>query len=195
MARETHKALKRRFAEADSGGFPWRDVFKGRGLDIGAGDDPLPFKECTPWDTKDGDANKIINYFPPQSFDYIHSSHCLEHLFDARESLRNWVSLVKHGGYVCFTVPDVGAYENFTYPSKYNPDHKASFSMVYRGSCFPAHHHIPTLLATLDDCAEVLIARYVEVNYDWKQRDRDQTWKVEDACEIWNEVLLKRRTL
>lgn len=192
MAFETSKALKRRFAEHDAGGFPWRDVFKGKILDVGAGQDPVP--GSVDFDVQHGDANELSKYFPPESFSLVHGSHIAEHLHNPEKSLRDWLTLVPRGGYLCITIPDVGAYENFTYPSKYNPDHKASFSMIYRGSMFPVHYHIPTLCESMSDVAETLIARYVEVNFNWKlPRSTDQTWLVENGCEIWNEVLWRRK--
>lgn len=162
-------------------------------LDVGCGPDKLPFENCIGFDTPDGDANHLSRYFEPASFDLIHGSQIAEHLIDAKAALRDWMTLLKSGGYLVITVPDVGAYENFTYPSRYNPDHRASFSMIYRGSPFPIHHHIPTLLASFDDIAETLLARYVEMNYDWKQRDIDQTWEEAIGVEIWNEWVWRKK--
>lgn len=189
---ESSKAMRRRAREAASGFFPWRDVFKGKMLDAGCGPDKLPFADCIGFDTPDGDANHLSKYFPPESFDLVHGSHVLEHMINPQAALRDWLTLVKPGGYVVQTVPDVGAYENFTFPSRYNPDHRASFSMIYRGSAFPIHYHIPTLLESFNDIAETLLARYVEVNYDWKRREVDQTWIEEDGVEIWNEFVLRK---
>lgn len=190
---EASKAMKRRAREAASGFFPWRDVFKGKMLDAGCGPDKLPFADCIGFDAKDGDANQLSKYFPAESFDLIHGSQIAEHLHDPKASLRDWITLLKPGGYLVVTVPDVGAYENFAFPSRWNPDHKASFSMLYRGSAFPIHYHIPTLLESFNDIAETLLARYVEVNYDWKRRDVDQTWVETDGVEIWNEFVLRKR--
>ena len=50
QVKETTKAMGRRLTEADSGGFPWPDIFKGDMLDVGSGDDPLnnrtPLGQC-----------------------------------------------------------------------------------------------------------------------------------------------------
>lgn len=192
MANETAKATKRRLAESDAGVFPWRDIFKGRMIDVGAGDDPL--SNSIPFDTKDGDANHLSQYFEPESFDVLHASHCLEHMRDPHAALRDWLTLVKPGGYVVQTVPDIGAYERFTYPSKHNPDHKASFSMIYKGSPFPIHCHIPTFLESFSDIGAAILARYVEENYDWKKPPTiDQTWIEADGVEVWNEWVIRKR--
>lgn len=162
-------------------------------IDVGAGPDPLPFADCIGFDTPDGDANHLSKYFPPESFDLVHGSHVLEHMVNPGDALRDWMTLVKPGGYVVQTVPDIGAYERFTFPSKWNPDHKSGWSMIYRGSVFPIHIHIPTFLKEFSDVAETLLARYVEENFDWKlPTSVDQTWKEEDGVEIWCEFVLRK---
>lgn len=193
---ESTKALRRRWCEDARGEFPWRQIFTGRMLDVGCGPDKLPFPNVVGFDSENadvvGDANKLTEYFEPESFDVISASHVLEHVFNPAEAIRDWLTLIKPGGHLVALVPDVGAYERFTYPSTYNPDHKASFSMIYHGSSFPVHYHIPTLLATFDDVATVLLARYVERNYDWTASG-DQTFNESGQVEIWNEFCLKKK--
>lgn len=196
MSKETTKAMKRRMREDDEGLFPWRKIFKPDVpmLDVGCGDDNLPFSYCRGFDMQDGDANHLSRYFKPNEFRVLHGSHVLEHMVDPAAALRDWLTIVQPGGYVVQTVPDVGAYERFEYPSKYNPDHRSSWSMVYLGSCFPIHCHIPTFLEQFKDVAKVMIARYVEVNFDWKiGRNVDQTWPVDGRTEIWNEFVLQKK--
>lgn len=190
--KEASKSLKRRIHEHHSGGFQWLDVFKGDGIDIGAGDDPLPFEGCKPFDQGDGDANKLSEYFPPESQDYLHASHVLEHMNDPHDAIMDWMKVLKPRGCLVVTVPDVGAYERFVYPSVWNCDHKASFSMIYLGSSFPIHVHLPTFLEQLKDVVEVVLCRYVERNYDWKHTDIDQTFDPENGCELWNEFVLRK---
>jgi SAM-dependent methyltransferase len=58
---------------------------KGRGLDVGAGKWPLP--GAIPVDIKDGgDAMEL----PHGPFDFIFSSHCLEHLTNPVAALEHW---------------------------------------------------------------------------------------------------------
>lgn len=197
MSFETSKATKRRMAEGSFKNgrrtYQWANIFDGIGVDVGCGPDKLPFERCIGFDERDGDANRLSSYLPAEHFDYIHGSHVLEHMHDPDAALRDWLRIVKPGGYVIQTVPDIGAYERFTYPSKFNPDHKAGFSMIYRGSAFPIHCHLPTFLAGLEDVAETILCRYVEANYDWKlPLDIDQTWKVENGTEIWNEFVIRK---
>src|SRR5438552_18367568 len=99
MSHETSKATKRRLLEDKETKYPfWQRVFTGNGLDVGSGNDPLPFLHCKPFDKKDGDANALSKYFKPASFDYIHASQLLEHLHNPEESLKDWHGLVKPGG-------------------------------------------------------------------------------------------------
>lgn len=194
MSFETTKAMRRRFAEHDAGGFPWRDVFRGQMLDVGCGPDKLPFDSCVGFDVDDGDANRLSSYFPASSLHVLHGSHVLEHMDSPRNALRDWLTLVKPGGYVVQTVPDWCAYERMRWPSKFNPDHKSSWSMIYKGSIAPIHIHIPSFLAEFVDVAEILVCRYVEENYDWKlSAEIDQTLPVDKGVEIWNEFVLRKK--
>lgn len=169
-------------------------MFKGKGLDVGCGPDPLPFKNCQGFDMEDGDANNLSKYFPSDTFDYLHGSQVLEHMHDPARALRDWFTIVKPGGYVVQTVPDWVAYEGMQWPSRYNPDHKSSWSMIYRGSIAPIHVHIPTFLKSFEDIAEVRLARFVDDNYDYRIGvSQDQTWEPAKAVECWNEFVLQKR--
>jgi SAM-dependent methyltransferase len=106
------------------------DVFlTGDGIDIGCGDDLLvvPHGHVEPWDVAQGDA-QLLESCEEAQFDFVYSSHCLEHLVDVREALRNWVRVLRPGGALYFVVPDYALYEKLRWPSKFNPDHKHSFS-------------------------------------------------------------------
>jgi predicted SAM-dependent methyltransferase len=191
--KETAKAMRRRLREDENGVFPWKALFTGKMLDVGCGNDRLPFATCRGFDKTDGDANHLSRYFAGENFDLIHESHVLEHMQDPSAALRDWLTLVKPGGWMVQTVPDVGAYERFQYPSRKNQDHKSSWSMIYRNSVFPIHVHIPTFLASLADVAEVRLMRYVEENFDWRlEPNFDQTRDPKKGVEIWNEFVLRK---
>jgi len=97
-------------------------------VDIGCGNDVVvPW--ATPFDLADGDANLIADYLPVQSFDVVHSSHCLEHMRDPRAALAQWWSLLKPGGVMITVVPDEEMYEQGLWPSMFNGDHKWAFTL------------------------------------------------------------------
>ncbi|MBV5346213.1 MAG: methyltransferase domain-containing protein, partial [Rhodoferax sp.] len=70
--------------------------------------------------------------------DFVHSSHCLEHMRDVREALKNWIRIVKPGGFLILTVPDEDLYEQGQWPSRFNTDHKWSFTIHKERSTMPS---------------------------------------------------------
>jgi len=108
----------------------FKKYFVGRGLDVGAGEDVLkiPGVEVKGWDLPDGDAQKLSGVRDDE-YDFLYSSHCLEHLVDVEESLQNWFRVVRPAGWLYIVVPDYILYEKMTFPSLYNTDHKNTFSL------------------------------------------------------------------
>lgn len=67
--------------------------------------------------------------YPAESFDYIFSSHCLEHLPEPEKNIREWYRLTKIGGHIVIIVPHKYLYERReTLPSRWNEDHKQFFA-------------------------------------------------------------------
>lgn len=102
--------------------------FKGRGIDIGSGPS-LVVGNAEPFDLTDGDANLIIRHREEDSYDFVHSSHCLEHMENPKNSLPMWWQLLKRGGYLILVVPDEDLYEQGIWPSIFNSDHKWTFTL------------------------------------------------------------------
>jgi len=109
-----------------------KSLFKGNGIDIGCGLDPI-MPTARPFDVDDGDANEITKYIDEQ-YDYVFSSHCLEHMHDPKSTILEWWKLVKQGGHLIFTVPDEDLYEQGYFPSLFNDDHKSTFAIAKRSS-------------------------------------------------------------
>ncbi|NDF98987.1 MAG: methyltransferase domain-containing protein [Chitinophagia bacterium] len=83
MTREASKTNKLRGAEFN------KQFLSGRIVDIGAGNDlVVPYAEK--FDIADGDAQVITRYLPKNSYDAVHSSHCLEHMADPVMALEEW---------------------------------------------------------------------------------------------------------
>ena len=64
------------------------------------------------------------------SFDFVYSSHCLEDMEDVETALKNWVRILKPGGFLYVVVPDFGLYEKYCFPSRFNASHKSTFSIL-----------------------------------------------------------------
>lgn len=122
---ENSKAMDRREREG------FFNFTRGRGIDIGAGDYPLLIPECgaaqiEPWDTilGNGDAT-YMEGVKDETYDFVFSSHCLEHLSLAHIALRNWWRITKRGGFIIIAIPHRDLYEKKNQlPSKWNGDHK-----------------------------------------------------------------------
>jgi SAM-dependent methyltransferase len=118
---ETLKAKPRRIRE----GF-FEKYCNGSGLDIGFGGDLLT-GNCKGWDIEHGDA-QYLEKLGDLEFDFVHSSHTLEHMINPEISLRNWWRVLKRGGYLILYVPHRNLYEKkTTLPSRWNTDHKHFF--------------------------------------------------------------------
>jgi len=139
-------------------------LFSGSVIDIGCGPD-LVVPHATPFDLEHGDAQRILDYFPPQSFDCVHSSHCLEHMRDPAKAIAQWWGLVKVGGHMVTVVPDEDLYEQGFWPSLFNGDHKATFRIAKRESWSLVSHDIGELVAALPG-AEIVEARVQDDGYD-----------------------------
>lgn len=73
---------------------------KGDGLDIGCGDWPL--EGATGVDVKHGGDAMAL---PDGEYDYVFSSHCLEHLENPIAALKHWKSSLKAGGVLFLYLP------------------------------------------------------------------------------------------
>ncbi len=125
-----------------------RRFLSGTVIDIGAGKDPV-CSRAEVFDVADGDANFITRYRAPGTYDTVHSSHCLEHMFRPDEAIREWWSLVKPGGYLVVVVPHEDLYEQGIWPSMFNRDHKVSFRLGGDSSWSPVSFDIGKLVREL----------------------------------------------
>lgn len=156
---ECSKAITRRLHTA---GYATH-YFVGDGIDVGSGHDSLRryarlfplIRSVTEFDVPDGDAQDLAKHSDDQ-FGFLHSSHCLEHLRSPLDGLRNWIRVVKPGGYLVVTVPDEDLYEQGTWPSTFNPDHKNTFTIYKTSSWSPVSINVLALLAGVGDRAEVI---------------------------------------
>lgn len=73
---------------------------KGDGLDIGAGQWPL--HGATPHEIKNGGKAEDL---PDKQYDYLFSSHCLEHLVNPVQALEHWKTRLKPDGVLFLYLP------------------------------------------------------------------------------------------
>jgi len=138
---------------------------QGRILDIGAGSDPIvPHAEI--FDQHQGDANNILEYLHSSEYDTVHSSHCLEHMYDPIKSLSEWWSLVKPGGFMITVVPHEDLYEQFNWPSIFNEDHKSTFRLGGETSWSPVSIDLLAACQNLSGCV-VLEKTLWDTNFDY----------------------------
>ena len=140
-----------------------RASLRGRVLDIGAGADPVT-PDAIAFDLAQGDANRITT-FEAGSFDCVYSSHCLEHMHEPVATLANWWSLVKPGGVLFVIVPDEDLYEQGRFPSRFNDDHKHTFTLSKKRSWSPRSHNVLDLAQALPQ-AHLVSLRLNDIGYD-----------------------------
>ena len=151
-------------------------------IDIGAGKDLVcPHAEC--FDVQHGDANFISRFRPAESYNTVHSSHCLEHMHHPEAALQEWWSLVKPGGYMITVIPDEDLYEQGIWPSKFNGDHKATFRLNKLESWSPVSYDAREIIARLPNC-QIISAEVQDVGYNHRQqmkfgdKRREKTWAI-----------------
>ena len=171
--------------------------FVGYGLDVGGGHDSLAlFVELFPliknvviYDVAQGDAQTLANV-DDQSFDFLFSSHCLEHTRDAEEALANWIRTVRPGGHLIISVPDEDLYEQGTWPSTFNADHKITFTICKKASWSPVSVNVFDLISKFCDRVKPLSVTTIDHAYRFRLPRFDQTLTPLSECAI--EFVLKK---
>jgi len=168
-----------------------KKYLSGKIIDIGAGDDLV----CT-WaerfDQEDGDANHITNYRQVNSYDTVHSSHCLEHLNDPVEGLRNWLRVIRDGGYLVITVPDEDLYEQSVFPSSFNKDHKWTFTIFKTHSWSSRSLNLIDVVRSLGASAELVRIEQLNSSFRYSLPRFDQT--LSPIGESGIELVIRKRS-
>jgi len=103
---------------------------QGKGLDLGCADDKIRPDaigvDNRKWPGVDIYADvRNLTFAKDGEYDYVFSSHCLEHLKgDPMEVLEEWLRVIRPGGYLVLYLPDSAYY------AEPNPEHFHSFSHV-----------------------------------------------------------------
>lgn len=164
---------------------------EGRGIDIGCGDDPVT-ASCRGFDRSDGDAERIDEYVD-EEFDFVWSSHCLEHMTDPRDALRRWWTLVRPGGHLLLIVPDEDLYEQGFWPSVFNDDHKATFRLRGRSAWSPVSVDLEHELRSIGAEVRILEVQDDGIVADHLASGPDQVGRV--ARLIWGGVAMMLKVM
>jgi SAM-dependent methyltransferase len=193
--KECSKSIQRRLSDSNF----IRKYFVGSGLDIGGKPDPLSLyaelfpqiKAVKTWDWEDGDAQFLATVLDGD-LDFVHSSHCLEHLVNPREGLRNWFRVVREGGHMVITVPDEDLYEQGAFPSTFNRDHKWTFT-IFKNKSWSNHSlNVLDMVQELGSAAEVLKIEQLSSTYRFDLPRFDQT--LTPIAESGIEIIIRKRT-
>jgi len=187
MTKETSKCYEMR---AKSSVNIFGKYLHGNGIDIGAGNDCLVIPDGTvmAFDKPQGNA-QTLDTLEDDQFDFVYSSHCLEHLDDPLVAVENWIRVCKPGGFIYIVVPHETFYEKDTWPSKFSTEHKWSFTPV-ESSNLPKNIVLLDLVVAFDS---VRVEEFFTntLNYDYLLSDDiDQTRR--GACAQIECVLKKQ---
>lgn len=184
---EASKAAKRRFRDGN-----FFKYFSGRGIDIGAGPDCVDrykdvfgFESAYNWDLKDGDG-QYLQSVADGTYDFLHSSHSLEHMVDPRTAMHHWIRVVRSGGYIIVTIPEQNMYEKNQWPSQYNSDHKWSFTL--------GHDKLPKTINVLEfvnKLTGVEVIKVEKIEEFFYPSVRDLTLEPNPECAI--EIILRKK--
>ena len=192
---ELSKSIQRRLHDAN---FIIR-YFVGEGIDIGAGPDPLTqYFELFPlmtgvraWDISDGDA-EYMNGCNDAQFDFVHSSHCLEHIRNPEIALKNWLRILRPGGHLIVMVPDEDMYEQGVFPSTFNSDHKWTFSVFKTSSWSRRTRNLLDLITALGEGVDLIKIEQLTGSYRFSLPRQDQTQTPIGEAAI--EFIIRKRT-
>lgn len=96
-----------------------KHVCRGKGVDVGCGKIEWCFPGATPIDFSIGYEFHARN-LPYLDYDYVFSSHLLEHLTEPWEALDHWYDCLKSGGVLFLYLPDVTSINGNEYHLPWN---------------------------------------------------------------------------
>lgn len=193
--KETSKSVFRRLFDSRFA----HTYFVGDGIDIGAGSDSLSqhtekfplITSVRSWDVHDGDAVHM-NGLADNSFNFVHSSHCLEHLSDPLKAFQNWIRICRPGGYLIITVPDEDLYEQGRSPSIFSNEHLTTWTTYKKQSWSRTSVNVFEFLAYYVPSIEILKVELIDHNYSRRAGVTDQT--LHSLSESAIEFIVRKQT-
>lgn len=199
MGNECSKAVARRLYQP---GFVSR-YFVGTGIDIGSGSDSLGnsdglgqyrqqfplMTQCKGWDIEHGDAQYMASV-ADETLDFVHSSHCLEHMVNPVIALQNWFRILKPGGYLVVTIPDEDLYEQGgrieggRFHSDFNGDHKHTLTIHKHSgkSWSPQSINVFDLITSLGLSAKTIKIELLDNTFQYNMPRHDQTGGIAECA-------------
>lgn len=176
--KETSKAVARRARQPE---FITR-YFVGQGLDIGGGTDPLVLygeqfpgmTACKIWDVADGDLQHLTGQ-TDAAFDFVHAAFVLQKMASPVEALRHWLRVLKPGGHLVVLVPDEDMYEQGSWPSRHNPEHRWTFTLFKPKSWSPVSVNLLEALPSLGIQADIRRIETLDGSFRHRLPRFDQT--------------------
>jgi SAM-dependent methyltransferase len=107
------------------------------------------------------------------------------------EGLRNWVRVVRPGGYVIVTVPDEDLYEQGVFPSIFNCDHRWTFTILKQRSWSKSSLNVVDIISELGECIELVRLEQLSATYRFDLPRYDQTLTPIGECGI--EFVIRKR--
>jgi hypothetical protein len=106
-------------------------------------------------------------------------------MHDPRKTLLEWWKLVRPSDHLFFIVPDEDLYEQGVFPSRFNPDHKATFTLS------KAQSWSPLSLNVLDLAQSLPSSQIVSLVLQDQGYDRSQLRHVMSEITLSERILLR----
>jgi ubiquinone/menaquinone biosynthesis C-methylase UbiE len=140
-------------------------------------------QSCRNWDLPDGDA-QLLASVQDETFDFVHSSHCLEHMHNPKEALHHWLRVLKPNGHLVVMIPDEDLYEQGVFPSTNNNDHKWTFT-IFKEKSWSSHSiSLMSLLADFSAVAQIIKMELLDASFRYDLPRFDQTLTPVGECAI-----------
>jgi SAM-dependent methyltransferase len=179
----------------------YHNVFKGNGLHISPGNDPLKkihYPMCSNIETVDisearigGD--KLTENLKEKTFDFVYATNITVYEEDPVDVINHWLKFVKSKGHLIITAPDEDLYEQGNFPSVFNNTHKKTFSIYKESSWSGKHYNFLDIIQKINTacCRKIEL---IDSNYDYSLIGKgvDQTINFQDGVEACIEVILKK---
>jgi predicted SAM-dependent methyltransferase len=193
MGKETSKSYNYRLKKG------YDKYLQGKGVDIGHGGDLLSMRmftgisELTPYDLIDDSSNDAVtcHNLPDEAFDFVYSSHCLEHTRDPHTTFSNWIRICKTGGHIFTSVPHEVFYEKCQWPSRFAPSqiegghgHHCSWTLEWKSN-LPQSINVKDFIKKFEDegLVEFVLAETALEHFDFRNFFEDQT-RSKAICQI-----------